>query len=488
MILREAFDYPFSRIDPTGGAHIDPPSVAIYETIVTKAADWWLRPTIAERLEPSADGLEWTVELRPGVRFHSGAPCDAPAVHAALERVRAGEHGEQVWYWDPVDSFAVTGPNTLVFRLHYPYSRLPSLLWGTHTAIHNDALREQHGDAFGHELADGTGPFRLSHWSPERVVAERFDGYHGGPAPLEGIEWIAIKSAADRLAALEAGEVHCLHGPPYESVERLRADPRFEVIAYPQASNIYLGLDFRRSDLGFDDLRVRLACSLALDREQIARDAYAGYAAATFGPLPPGDEYYDPSVEALGRHDPAEAAALLDAAGFVRGADGIRERDGVRLQLPCVNQDDEFLRRVGDSVARQLRELGIALELEFVEPFAPFYDAVGQGPPSFVSKWLWQDPMDAIIGFSASWGTPFPNWQHASVPALDAAFGAWLRAGPREELAAAAASAQRAAAEGLPYVPLLTPQDVFVRDRRLRGWEPYPANLYPFYDEARLVA
>ena len=53
--------------------------------------------------------------------------------------------------------------------------------------------------------------------------------------------------------------------------------------------------------------------------------------------------------------------------------------------------------------------------------FHGFYSTVASGPASFINKWLWQDTVDAAIGFTASWGRPFPNWQHASVPALDLA-------------------------------------------------------------------
>ena len=120
------------------------------------------------------------------------------------------------------------------------------------------------------------------------------------------------------------------------------------------------------------------------------------------------------------RHDPAEAVALLDAAGLQPGT------DGVRLRVACVNQDDAYLRGVAAAVARDLRAVGVELELQFAEPFAAFYGAVAADAPSFISKWLWQDPTDAIIGFAASWGAPEPNWQRSSVPALDEAFRAWL--------------------------------------------------------------
>lgn len=483
MILREAFNYEFSRLDPHG-AHIDPPSVAVYETLAVKGPDWQGHPLLAADWETSEDGLEWRVRLRPGLRFHSGAPCDAPAVLRSLEALRRdAQPGRDLWYWDPVDTVAAADERILVFRLQHPYSRLPALLWGTHTAVYNEALRSQRADEFGRTIADGTGPFRLEFWSPERVVAGRWDAYPGAPAEflrtgarrLDRIEWVAIPDENERLAALDRGEVDCVWAPPYAEVELLRADSRFVVVEHPQPSSMYLALDWRRVGLGFDDLRVRRAISLAIDRDELVTKGHAGRATAAFGPVPPGDEFYTDAADRSGLHEPALAAALLDEAGYAPGA------DGVRLAFECVIQDDQVFQRVGALVRDQLECIGVRLELRPVRPFVPFYDAVAPGPAASISKWLWQDPLDAIIGFSATANRPFPNWEHASVPELDEAYDAWLRAGPREELEAAAARVQRVFADTLPYVPLLTPNDVWVHRTHVREWTSFPANLYPFY-------
>jgi peptide/nickel transport system substrate-binding protein len=202
----------------------------------------------------------------------------------------------------------------------------------------------------------------------------------------------------------------------------------------------------------------------------------------------PGDEYYDPAVDNAFGYDPVQAARLLDSVGWVMVADGVRARGGQRLAFECVCQDDSVHRRVAHAVREQLAALGVQLELHFAKPFEAFYDAVSANPASFINKWLWQDSLDAAIGFSASHCRPVPNWQGAAIPALDSAYEAWLRAGTRAELKAAASQAQQIAAEQLPYIPLLTPNDVWVHSARLRGWHPFQANLYPFYHGVRLEA
>jgi peptide/nickel transport system substrate-binding protein len=495
MLLREGFDYPLSRLDPFGD-HIDPPSVALYETIVVKGPDGTVQPGLAESWEISPDGLEWRFRLRPSARFHSGAPCDAQAVLAALDPLRWDHYKprRQLWYWDPVDTVRAEGDDILVFRLHHPYVRLPSLLWGTHTAIHNQALRAAEPDRFGYELADGTGPFRFARWSQERVVLERWSDYPGskapflagGPAKLDQIEWTMMLDPAERVGALERGEVDCIHGPNYADVTRLEADPRFRVVRFSQASNAYLALNWKRTDLGFDDVRVRRAVSAAIDRPRLVADALLGYGAPTFGPLSPDGEFYDPVVEQGRGYDPAGAARLLEDAGWLLGDDGIRAKDGKRLAFECVIQDDAIHKQVAAGLRDQLRAVGVLLDLQPVLTFKGFYQTVASGPASFINKWLWQDPVDAALGFTASWGIPFPNWQHASVPALDDAYRAWLRAETPEALQAAATRVQLIVADELPYIPLLVPQDVWVHSVRVTGWEPAQAILYPFYHRAEV--
>ena len=492
MILHEGFDYPFSKLDPHG-AHIDPPSVAIYETLVVKGPDGKAHPALADRWEISEDKLTWRFHIREGLRFHSGDPCDAPAILRALEGLRWGFHGgSQLWYWDAVDKVYADGPNVLVFTLHHPHIRLPSLLWGTHTAIYNEDRRAADPEGSGRTFADGTGPFRLVSHSDDKVVVERWADY---PAPLadflaptpgagelvDRIEWTKILEPAQRVAALERGELDCIHGPDYEDVARLEADERFRVVRFSQASNAYLALNWDRTDLGFDDIRVRRAIAIAIDRDELVRKAVLGYGSGTWGRISPGGEFYDPIVEQGRRWDPAGAAKLLDEAGWVLGDDGVRAKNDVRLAFECVIQDDTIHKRIAETLRDQLRAIGVRLELKPVLSFQGFYDTVLAGPASFINKWLWQDPVDAAIGFTATWGAPRPNWQHASIPELDDAYRQWLRSENDEELQAAATKIQLIAADQLPYIPLLVPQDVYVHRVGVHGWNPAQAMLYPLY-------
>jgi peptide/nickel transport system substrate-binding protein len=203
--------------------------------------------------------------------------------------------------------------------------------------------------------------------------------------------------------------------------------------------------------------------------------------------MPPDSQFHRPEIDAAGRHDSAEAARLLDAAGWRMGERGLRWKSGRPMSFGCIVQRDDVLEGTAREIARQLRPLGVEISIEAVKPFLPFYQRLRQGTESFVSKWLWEDPVDALIGFTSTPGQSRINWQHASIPRLDAAFDAWCRAGDDAGLAAAAGTVQEVIAAELPLIPLFTPTDFWVHRAEVRGWRPVPGNLYPFYQDVEIA-
>lgn len=483
-LLREGFEYLFSPVDPVAGAHIDPPSGAICETLVAKAPDGNALPCLAEAWEVSADGLEWRFRLRPGLRFHSGAPCDAAAVVAALERCRWGDaRTRQLQYFDPVDRIESRGAHLVVIHALHPTTRILPMLWGTHCTIFNAAARAGIGPGlYGRVLADATGPYRLAEWTDTRIVAEPAETWTGPTAQrLARVEWLAIRDEGARLDALIDGKVDCLNALPAGAVARLADDPRWRCEVATQSSNVYLALNWRRRDLCFDRTEVRRALSLAIDRAGMVREVLHGQGCATWGPVPPGAEFHDPAAGAEGRHDPDGAETLLDAAGWPRGSDGIRRRDGRPLAFDCVVQDDSVLFAAAERLRADLARVGVVVRLAPVTPFASFYARLGDGPDAFLSKWLWPDPIDALAGFCSTPSQPRANWQHASVPALDRAFARFREAPDRTTATAAAGEVQRLIADKLPLIPLFTPHEIRAAHHRVAGLKIVPQSLYPAY-------
>jgi ABC-type transport system substrate-binding protein len=490
--LREGYDYGFSRCDPATGPHVDPAWCAIYETVTVSDADGRLKPMLAGSWRADPDGLAWRLPIPAGITFQSGAACDAEAVAAAF-RVHGDPRESPVnaFFWKSVrDVGAADGE--VVVRLHHPNVGLPRLLRSWHSAIHNQALRERTpGDEWGFTVADGTGPFRLAVVAADREEVERWDGYRGprapwlsnpGPAYLDRIRWVPLFDERERAAALEAGEVDCLQNPSLLDVDRLAANPELEVIEFQQPALVYLALDHEHTGLGFDDLRVRQAISVAIDRDAIVATDLAGHGAPAHGPVPSASPWYAPGVEAFNHFDPRRAIDLLDAAGLEPGA------DGTRLRFTANVVEDATVRRAAASLQRMLREVGVELELEEIAGFDAFYGSLLEHPAAFVSKWFWPDPVDAIVGFISSWSHAGPNWQRASIPAIDEACLAWQQAADEDAQRSAARDIQVRSAETLPLIPLFFPSMVWAHHRRVHGWQPHGHDLYPLYGDVWIEA
>jgi peptide/nickel transport system substrate-binding protein len=491
-ILREGYDYDFSRCDPTG-AHVDPAWCAVYETVTVSGPEGELGPMLADSWrEDPANERRWRFRIRSAVGFQSGDPCDANAVAEALRL-----HGDPVeapinaFFWRNVAGVEADGDEVVV-ELHEPSSGMPRLLRSWHSAIHNQARRRMAGDGFGRTTCDGTGPFTfVESVSGSHLDVSRWNGYRGprttwqenaGPAHLDGIRWIPILDDRDRAAALEDGEVDCIQNASLLDVDRLAANPELELIEFQQSALVYVGLDHEASDQRFGDLRVRQAVSSAIDRQRLVEQDLLGHGWPAFGPIPSHSRWYAPEVEAGGGFDPRRAAALLDAAGLEAGA------DGVRFEVEAVVVNDATVRRVAGTVREMLADVGIRLQLDVIPGFVEFYGRLNDHPPAFISKWFWPEPIDAIIGFVATWGqNGGPNFQRASDEALDRACRRWEVARDDEHLRAAARDIQVRSAESLPIVPLLSPAAVWAHHRRVRNWRPNRHDLYPLYGDVWLA-
>lgn len=490
-ILREGYDYDFSRCDPTG-AHVDPAWCAVYEAVTVCGPDGELGPMLADswRQDPERE-TAWRFHVRPGLRFQSGDPCDADAVAASLRL-----HGDPVeapinaFFWRNVAGVEAQGDEVLV-ELHEPSAGMPRLLRSWHSAIHNQARRQLAGDAFGRTTCDGTGPFTFVESVPgDHLDVARWDGYSGprtswqqnhGPAYLDGIRWVPILDDRERAIALEDGEVDCIQNASLLDVDRLAANPDLEVIEFQQSALVYLGLDQLADGGRFGDVRVRRAISQAIDRQVLVDRDLMGHGWAQYGPIPSHSQWYAPEVESSGVFDPNAAAELLDAAGYPAGP------DGVRFALETVVVNDATVKRVSETIGEMLATVGIRLELTVIPGFVDFYARLSEHPAAFISKWFWPEPIDAIIGFVATWGQDGgPNFQRSSDPDLDRACRAWEIARDDSELAAAARDIQLRSAESLPLIPLFSPAAVWAHHRRVRNWRPNRHDLYPLYGDVWL--
>lgn len=484
------YDRDFTKMDPVASGWADPGYNALYEYTMIRHPETGLPvPMLAESWDISDDGLAWTLNIREDVTFQSGAPMTAEVVAENFNVFRDPELGQNAIFWATVTDVTAED-NAVVVTASQPFAALPETLATEYSMIYNPVVREEAGEQFGATVADGTGPFTLTEFTPgNQVLMTRWDDYHGsnvefvenkGVAYLDELRWVPIMESGNRAIEIEAGNVDAVTNPGGQDVDRLKANPDLVVMEWPNPANVFLSLDHQNTELGFDDLRVRQAISHAIDREGIVQAVYFGHAVPTYGPIASNWKWYEPGVEEFNQYDPDLARTMLEEAGWTEGDDGIREKDGVRLSWTNANFGTQpFNRPIMEIIAENLREVGAEMTSDHLE-LAAFVEARNANPPSFSMEWLWSSPLDVLIIFGKIIPSAAYNGDNAD---LNAAFDAWQSAATDEELQAAASSAQLIWAEQLTKIPVVTSNAVWVNRTSVHGFRPSQTMLYPLYND-----
>jgi peptide/nickel transport system substrate-binding protein len=347
----------------------------IFDPLVSLRADGQVFPGLAESWTSTPDGLTWTFKLKPGVKFHDGTPFNAEAVKFSFDRMVDPETKSRqagVALRGFYDRTEVVDPLTARIVLKKPKASFLTVLSQAFFAPVSPKAAREAGAEFGRKPV-GTGPFKFVEWvQNQHIKLAKNPDYswgppylHKGAAHFNTLTFRQIPDAGARLAALESGQVDAIDLPPTHQLERLKADPRFQVKSAPQPGMPW-GWPMNVKKAPTDDLRVRQAMIYALDRVALVRAVHQGAFKPAFGPLTPVTFGYNPAVEKMYPYDPKRAEALLDEAGWKKGADGMRAKDGQPLVLEHYvfynTADAEFvqaeLRKVGIKTNVILQEVG----------------------------------------------------------------------------------------------------------------------------------
>jgi peptide/nickel transport system substrate-binding protein len=342
----------------------------VFAGLVRADAEGNVYPDLAEGWQVGDDGREYVVTLRPDLRWHDGQPLTAEDVAFTVRLVQAPDHqGSQdlAELWRGVEVEAVDA-TTVRFRLpsplasfaeHLTLGLLPRHLLDGVTA---GALPL---DPFN-RAPIGSGPYRVASLEPDRIVLERFERFHGTPPRLGQIELRALGAREAALGALLDGRVDGLGNLRADEVRRLEASPGVAVYSLPERSKVaMLTLNVQAPILV--ERPVRQAIARAVDRDRLIRVALGGQGEPSFGPIPVQSWAFDGATVTVG-HAPEAAAALLNEAGWTRGADGRREREGKPLALTLLTPDTPDRLALARELARQLGEVGIELTVRAVPP------------------------------------------------------------------------------------------------------------------------
>lgn len=342
-------------LDPTAGAAAAIGEVVhynVFETLTKINGDSSITPLLAQSWTVTPDNKTWAFKLRAGVRFHNGEPFNARTVKFAFERaVEQGSVNKDKATFANIVNIAMTDDLTVVLTLKNPS---PDFLFqlGQATAV----IVEPKSAASNATQPVGTGPYRLENWAKgSSIVLARWDGYRDPSAiRLRRVTMRFISDAAAQVAAMLAGDVDYFPRiSAAKSLEQFRRDKRFQVLTNGSRAKTIVAINNKKKPL--DDVRVRRAIAMAIDRKQVIEGAADGFGTPIGSFYVPGAPGYV-DLTAVNAYNPDRARALLKEAGVTTPLE-------LSLKLPPT----PYARQGGEVVAAMLGKVGIVAKQENVE-------------------------------------------------------------------------------------------------------------------------
>jgi peptide/nickel transport system substrate-binding protein len=439
-------------------------------------------PGLAERWEVTPDGLTYTFHLRSDVTFCDGKPFTAADMAFSLNRW-IGRTTPRVtspvaWRAGDVKEIRASGPHTLVYELNRPHSELlPNLALFFGVAV-DPATVERLGENFGVQGFNGTGPFCWVSWTPRNeMVLQRHPNYrwgppilqNRGPAHVERIVWRVIPEAAARVAALQAGQADITQYIPEAFWDTLRRVPTIQVSDQPNYFwDHYLGFKVTRPVA--NDVAIRRAFHMAVDRPALVRAVWSGHATPARGIINPRALDYDPESDRLvPDYNPDAARRMLDEAGWRVGPDGIRVKDGQRATLTLFAINTLSNQRMGEIIQQAVRQVGIELRVQLFDATVAWGRLATQDYDVLFLSYPYISANDALNLYWHSRNRPTPNRMNWADPQTDA----WLEEG-RSAIdpavrARAMANIQRQLNEAAPWLNVAHTQLNVFSTRRVEG-------------------
>jgi peptide/nickel transport system substrate-binding protein len=470
------------------------PGRLVCDSLVDQDAALRIVPRLASSWEFSNDGRVLTFHLRPGVRFHDGAPLTSRDVLSTYRRVVAP--GSRALNW--IDAFlpieTVEAPDELTVRVTYrhPYAQA---LRGWRVPIlpgHLYAGPDGEDSALARAPV-GSGPFRFLSWEPgRRIVLQANRDYWAGRPALDELVFQIIPSPETTIQALFAGEIDFAQMTPqqWEAHGGTAAlGRRFQTLRWLPLFFNYIAWRADGSNPFFAEAAVRRALALALDREGYLRTVLHGYGRVVGSPLPTLEG--DLQADAAPR-DAEAAVALLEAAGWrVDPRTGLRSRDGVPFRFTLLVYKDGEDHLMFSQVAQEnLRAIGVDMQVQRLDWNALLSRLQSGAFQAAISGTVLGAP-DPDTGYPMLHSSQIRGGQNYAAfrdPEVDA----WFEAGrrtldpeARRRLYARIGSRLR---EAEPYTVLFTPLTQAAVSRRFRGIRASPRGILDHFPGAAAMA
>jgi peptide/nickel transport system substrate-binding protein len=331
-----------------------------YTSLVRYSAKGAIEPDLATKWDMSADGLTYTFQLRPDVKFHNGRLMTSDDVKYSVERVLAKETAAPYRsYFDPVDKIETPDKSTVVFRLKFPYAPFVAgiALKRSSSVVPREVVEKEKDLS---NAAVGTGPWKLKEWvQRDRIVMERNPDYYESGLPyLDTIQYKILPEEATRIAGLRAKQLDYAF-LTHDGALQLKGDANVTMLQRPNGFVRVGIINTQRKPL--DDARVRRALDMALDRKDLI-DKGIGEADIS-GPVPAGHPSYALTADELPPYfkkpDIDGAKKLLAEAGVPNG-----------FSLTLDYEEFKYISQLAQTMQAQWKKIGVNAEIKVYPPGA----------------------------------------------------------------------------------------------------------------------
>lgn len=382
----------------------------VFNGLTRMREDLTVVPDLAESWKYTPDLKKWTFALRRGVQFHNGREMVAEDVVAFFKRLLdPANAAPSRSNYEMIGQITAPDPHTVIFELRSPYGGFADILSDRQVKIvPRDLVAELTTKPVG------TGPFMFRSYTPgDRLVLTKNPHYfEAGMPKLDGVELRIIPEMSAKIAALEAGDIDVVWDLPLEQVKQLGGESDLRVDSVATAS--WDAAIMNNLIPPFNDVRVRRAFQLAVDKRDVVELTLFGQGAPTISPIPPTHPFYASDIT-INAADPEGAKKLLAEAGH---PDGIK----VPIIVPVGRPVRE---RLGVTLQQLAAPGGFDLQVQRV-PFSSYDAEVSGKAPLYIDGYFARPTIDTstypFLHSGGSWNEKLWHYKDAEVDkALDAA-------------------------------------------------------------------
>ena len=397
--------------------------------------DRGFKPQLAERWQWAPDSMSIAFHINPKARWHDGRPVRASDVRYSVALIKDPALGSTAGpLIGNIDSVSVKDSLTAVawFKKRTPeqfYDLVYQvLIVPEHILSNTPAAQMKTADVARRGI--GSGRFRLAAWQPgQRLELIADTGNYRGRAKLDRVVFAPSPDFNTAAGRFLSGDADMFEQLRPEQITQAAADGKHKVVRYPSFQYAYLAFnlvdpkEWTRPHPIFGDRAVRRALTMAVDRRAMLRNVFDTVGTLLYGPGPQALAVTDTTLPQI-PYDTLKARALLDSAGWIPGPDGIRVKNGRRLEFGLSTPNSSATRHQYAVLFQEaFRKVGAAVRMDETD-FAAY--AAKQGTHGFDTELAQYVTDPSPSGFKQSWttagiakdGSNFPAYSNPTVDAL----------------------------------------------------------------------